>query len=148
MLRYLIIVLFLLLPYQVMASSNDYPASIKNKENIDLREDIPSWKLIEIFTLKQTTWEKTHPSTIKIYLPDNRLVMNRFCANFLNMPFSKYKNIIQSNIYQGKARKPEYLPSSTQIITKVYNHNNVIGVIREGIFISKDGVVQFIEVGF
>lgn len=144
--RLLLFFLLLLTPSQLTADTSIYPNPIQNEQNKDLEEPIEKWRLIEIFTLRKTVWDITSPSQIKIYLLDNRLVMNRFSVRSLDMPYRRYQNLIQSKIYQGGAKKPIMLSSSEKIIRRIIQEKNAIGVIREGIIISKNDEFKIIEV--
>jgi len=108
-----------------------------NYEEIDLN------KLQRILMLKTTYWEKLGP--IQIYFLNNYLKMNQFTFKYLNIPYAKYNDYLNRMISEGVAQKPIVLPHSVCVIQTVRSERNSLGVIDDGIILSGQNLVKFVQ---
>lgn len=141
--KIIILLILLIIPISSIATPNP----IINQYNL-LPNEIEQWKIIDIFTLKKQNWENQYPSSIKIYLLENRLIMNRFCNSILNMSYNRYNDLIQKKIYQGDARMPTTLKNSDRVLYRVGKETNAIGIINEGIVISYGDNVKILNIKY
>ena len=139
MIKKISFVIFVFIFFFISTSYSQSPIVHKfNYEEIDLCE------FQRIILLKKTYWDEL--GRIQIYFFDNYLKMNQFAFKYLNIPYTKYNDYLNRMVSEGVAKKPIVLPHSVSVIQAVRSERNSLGIIDDGIILSRQNLVKFIEV--